>query len=1315
MKTWRIATEASWRFLAMVSVEAATSVLEGVVARQWRRAKSKSIRRLLSAARVVCRLCVVWPGVIPLYAATTDLTAAPGPVVQDTRAGPAARRASGGTNGGDSALVAPASPVAARRLRPPVHARQNLEEFAPVEAKYVRFTILKANQREPCIDELEIYSAEPNSRNVALASAGAKATASGSFPGYRIHRLQNINDGLYGNDHSWIANVHSNGWVQIELAQKTLINRIVWGRDREGKFVDRLPVDYRISVAVEPGVWKVVASSEDRQPLSIGSQVLINNTSLDQILNRFAPTDTTLLGESRPPLGEYLVDVWQTDQGLPGNAVSSLLQTRDGYLWVGTFNGLARFDGVAFTVFGEGEGLANRRIRCLHEDRKGNLWIGTEGRDLFCYADGTFQRYIIKSGPAAVAGKREAVTGVERRYPYQDSVSEDVIYGIAEDSVGNLWIGSGSALVRLGEDRKFTYYTVQEGLPGQDVHAISEGRQGNLWLVAGGELCQFNQGKFRSFPSAANPFYVSGVSCLFEDRAGRLWVGARNTGLVEMADGRTTVFGEKEGLLPDDMWSLCETRAGDLWLGTGAGGLYRLRGGKFTPFTTQDGLSNNSIRSVYEDQEGNLWIGTNGGGLNRLKRRKLITYTDREGLSHNVVMSLAQDAHTNIWIGLNGGGLNCLRGGITDPFKPETLLNNLYVCSVCPSRDGSLWAGIWSGGLFHLEGDHITSMGLEEGLSDNVILALCEDQAGGIWTGTYNGGLNYFRDGHFRHYGTEEGLSANFVTAILQSQNGALWIGTSGGGLNEFSGAKFKAYTRQQGLGSDFIRTLYEDRQGVLWIGTTGGGLSRFYRGRFTNYTTKEGCLDDVISQILEDNHGYFWIGTNKGIFRVSRQELEAFAKGEIASLSPTFFGKSDGMEGLQCTGGFHPAGLKTRDGRLWFSTVKGLVMADPDKIELNTVPPPVLIEQVLVDGHPVRAALSEGLKIGRRSHADGSVDLGGVGPGEVLHVPARRQRLDFHYTALSFVTPENVRFRYRLEGLEQDWVEAGGLRTAHYSHLPAGDYRFHVLACNNDGVWNRLGSSLALRVIPPWWQTWWFRTLGALALTGIVGGTVRLIELRHLHVKMERLERQHALERERSRIAQDIHDDLGASLTQIALLSQISQRTLSQEQYIAHSRLISDTSRQAIQAMDQIVWAVNPKNDSLDNLANYIPQFAQDFFRMTEVRCRLDVPVSVPEYPMSTDMRHSLFLAVKEALNNIAKHAEATEAWVRLIVKDGFFTIAIEDNGKGFSLASLAERGNGLRNIRKRLESLGGRCELITEPGRGTKVKLVLPLQPAP
>jgi signal transduction histidine kinase len=420
----------------------------------------------------------------------------------------------------------------------------------------------------------------------------------------------------------------------------------------------------------------------------------------------------------------------------------------------------------------------------------------------------------------------------------------------------------------------------------------------------------------------------------------------------------------------------------------------------------------------------------------------------------------------------------------------------------------------------------------------------------------------------------------------------------------------------------------------------------------------------------------------------VARHELEAVAAGKSSQVNPIAYGRAEGMESLECTGGFHPAGLKTRDGKLWFSTVKGLVVVDPENIPINENPPPIVLEQVLVDGHPGRLNGSE----------------------ESLRLSAEVQRVEFHYTGLSLVAPERNRFKYRLDGLDKDWVEAGAERVATYPHLPPGHYRFRVIGCNNDGVWNQAGAALGFAVLPAWWQTWWFTTATLLLGLGGGGWAVRYASVRRLRGKLRRLEERHALEKERTRIAQDIHDELGASLTSITLLTELGQKHRSQpEELSSDLGKISATARDVVRALDSIVWAINPRNDSLDHFANYVSQFAEDFLRLTSIRCRLDVPADLPERPLSTEARHQLFLAVKESLNNVVRHSDATEVWLRLRCENGELGVAIEDNGRGLSASAPGSSHNGLLNLRNRIERLGGKFTVESEPGQGTKLRFSL------
>ena len=1200
--------------------------------------------------------------------------------------------------------------LAANRLRPPVHPRRNGEDFPGVPAKFVQFRVFKTNVREPCLDELEIYGEAQPTRNLALASGGTRATASGTLQGYQIHQLAWVHDGLYGNTHSWIADSISNAWVCLELPEVTRINRVVWSRDREGYLIDRLPTEYAIEVSTNGHDWSTVASSTDRRPLPAGEVFAGYGPGFRQALLRFAPISTTLPPVRAGPASEYRLDRWQTEDGLPGNEVTAILQTRDGYLWIGTSAGLARFDGVRFMRFGEPEGIRNGRVLCLFEDRLGTLWVGTDGGGLFHLVNGHFQ----------------ALTR-------QNGLANDVVMALAQDAKGRLWIGTYDGLDCWFDGR----LVHDESLPPRRAEPFSRvlDDKDGLWVVINGFLHQVKNREYVRKNPGAEPASEIAVAALRRGASGRLWFGGLSGRLSTSSDGVMTLLPQPANLSPDTILDVCETRNGDLWMGMASTGLRRWRNGEVLSFTVQEGLADNSVRCLLEDREGNLWVGTGAGGLHRVKPKKLRLVTTSDGLTHNVVMSLAEDTAGEIWIGSNGGGLSVGRArtaaadaprlpspaqpGSGNPAAEETkgtalaatkpsrlasgrdlemefasadlsyLLDNESLPCLLAARDGGLWLGTWNSGLFHKTGAKLEQFNLARPDNDEPILALCENSTGGLWVGTYQDGLKLFKDGVFSSCRATNGPSASCITSLAQDAAGRLWIGTGGSGLNCLFKGQFTGFARPQGLAGDYVRTLYADAEGVVWIGTSQG-LSRMKNGRLAAITTRQGLWDDTISQILEDDQGRLWLGSNRGISRVPKAELERVADGTLATLTPVVFGKAEGLESLECTGGFCPAGLKTRDGRLWFSTVKGLAIVDPKHLLRDNPPPSVVLEQVRVDGKELSATTTN-LEIG---------------PGV--------QRFECQYTALNFTAPERIRFRYQLTGFDPDWVEADSRRVAEYSKLTPGQYQFRVVACNADGVWNEQGATLAVSCLPAYWQTVWFRLLCGGAMLGSVGWAVRGWAVHRLRQRLTILEQQHALEKERTRIARDIHDELGALLTEISLLSDHGSKHRGNPATVdADFGRISDTARAAVQAADGIVWAVNPRNDSLSHLANYLVHFAEDFFRLTDIRCRLDVPSLVPPIPVTAHQRHHLLLATKEACNNVVRHSGATEVWIRLAVTEQEFSIMVEDNGHGFSIEAVPADHDGLLNLRQRVADLGGRMELQSTPSRGTCVRITAPLNP--
>jgi diguanylate cyclase (GGDEF)-like protein len=773
---------------------------------------------------------------------------------------------------------------------------------------------------------------------------------------------------------------------------------------------------------------------------------------------------------------QYVHDAWQTEQGLPQNTVLAIAETPDGYLWLGTREGLVRFDGVRFTVFDTRTTpqLGHNYVPCLLSDRAGRLWIGTSG----------------------------GVVGLEQgrftRYGAEDGLPNQPVSAFLEDRQGRLWVGTDGGGLARSEGRRFVPEP-SRGALGQSVRALLED-EGGLWIATDAGLARLRNGTLTSYTTAQGLSRRS-VRSLLKDRKGALWIGT-DQGLNRLQDGRFTVFSTRDGLSHDVILALSEDRDGNLWIGTDGGGLSRLQGGRFSAFTSKDGLTNDSVYALHEDREGSLWVGTNLGGLNRLKDGRFTVFTNREGLSNDFVRAVVEDRAGSLWIGTEGGGLNRLRDGhFTALTRRKGGLSNDTVFALLEDRAGSLWIGTDSG-LNRLKDGRLDVFTANMGMSNDSVLALHEDCEGSLWIGTYAGGLNRLKDGRFTSFTTKDGLSHDTVNTIYEDRAGSLWIGTRGGGLNRFRDGRFTAFTTKDGLSDNLVFALYEDAEGSLWIGTYGGGLNRLKDGRFTAVTRKQGLFDDVIHRIIEDDRGDFWMSCNKGIFRVSRRELHEVADGKRSRVNPVVYGTADGMRSAECNGG-SPAGWRTRDGRLWFPTIRGVVRIDPEHLPTNPLPPPVVIEEARVDEQVTdRAALR-------------------LPPGKTLEVT---------YTALSLLAPSSVRFRYRLEGLDEAWVDAGTRRTAYYTRLPHGSYRFRVIACNNDGLWNEEGASLDFTVEPSLHEAAWFRGLVVVffALAGPLFHRFRVRRLSRQKAELERVvaERTAEVEAANARLAQLARED---------------------------------------------------------------------------------------------------------------------------------------------------------------------------------------------
>ncbi|MEX1114522.1 MAG: two-component regulator propeller domain-containing protein [Akkermansiaceae bacterium] len=981
---------------------------------------------------------------------------------------------------------------------------------------------------------------------------------------------------------------------------------------------------------------------------------------------------------------EWIHHAWQTDEGLPDNSVTGILQTRDSYLWVATRGGLLRFNGVDFTTIPLPSlpDISNRVIRAAFLDSQGRVWVAIERGQVVCL------------DPQGV-----------RTYGREEGIPDRFVSAMAGDKDGAVWVASSNGLTRI-QDGQCTDFGHSEGFPRSGgLSRVVADTAGEVWYSRGGELGVCRDGKLVRVHS----FGDTAVEICGAAAAG-LWICAGQR-VLRFTEGSEPV---EAGRLPGNAVPrfLLEDRSGALWIGTATDGLFRFDAGIMEKVPT----SHEEIECLREDREGNIWVGTNGGGLNRIRPRVMVLIGREAGLPSDSVRSVCEDSAGGLWVVMQDGSLVRFVDGSWTVMDAEMGWAGGEATCVTADRGQGVWVGSRSRGLHHFKQGKWQSWSRTEGLFGTSVRSILAASDGKIWIACdFPRRLQYFHQGKIHLIEMPPGLSAvRSIRALTEAADGTIWIGTAGGELMRVAGDQLIHEPATGKMAPISIRSLYASPDGAIWIAHAGAGVGVWKNGSQTRITRAKGLIDDHVSQILADERGSMWIAGNRGLFQTSMPELKEVAAGRVTRLRARVFGRAEGLAGLQASFDYSPSACKGRDGRLWFAMRNGLLMVRPEKIPENPEPPPVVLEQVTVDDRV--AAVYDG-KFAAPVPADGQLlELGGA--VAALRLPPGHNKLEFKFAALSFASPENVHFRYQLRNFDQKWIEAGTQNSATYPRLPGGDYQFRVLACNNAGVWNETGASLRLVVDPFYWQTWWFRVLAVTLFTAVVIAIVLYLSFRRLRDRMRALKQQAALHRERARIARDMHDEVGAKLTRLSLLSDMAAAgsTLSPDAN-ADVREISETARETILAFDEIVWAVNPRNDTLGDLVNYLCRHAEEFFEGSATQCVFDLPKAIPPVMLPTEVRHGVFLAVKEALTNVAKSAAAEQVGVRLIVHPAAFDLVIEDDGCGFDPAAPASRpggGNGLSNMRERMHGIGGRFECQSHPGGGTRIIFHVPIRPS-
>ena len=991
-------------------------------------------------------------------------------------------------------------------------------------------------------------------------------------------------------------------------------------------------------------------------------------------------------------LDKYTLRHWNVEDGLPEGLVLSLEQMPDGFLWLTTPHYIVRFDGVNFVRF-PAEQLASplaAYFRQLFIDRQGNPWIC--GSETVLRLNGQVWQPVPLVGGTNIVGRP-----ISRVTPDGETVLSGKLEFFCIGEAGGKVVVASTRGVHVFDGRELVFARcpgVPDDSPPRFTSAAIDNR-GEVWLAAEEHLLRFRDGAYRE---EALPLELRATKFYKVVTAGAdvVW--------VQQVDGR--LFRREDShwaeVLPAGLRISCVLESeGMKWIGS-VEGLHRLLGGKWLALAGPEWYGPRDVRCLTVSRDGCLWIGTSSG-FYRLQQRSVSTFKAGVALGQQPVTALWPTATNEFWAASRTKGLLAGSPGGFRPYTSTNILKGVAVSALLQSSDRQLWVGTQGSHLLRLATNgSLFQVRQKDGAKSRNVTCLFEDSAHRIWVGTREGLLVRGE----QHWLVESAAPLDTILAISESPNGVIQVGTQSSGLWELvpNGGVFE-HRPPDGLPSDTARLLHTDSDGILWIGTPAG-VARWKGLQKTVFRTRQGLPDNDIRQMLDDGQGNLWLGTRYGLVRVSKREFEEVAAGHKDQLSFLMLGQDDGLTGGLNTGGNVPLSVRGLDGRLWFCTQEGLAMVDPATLRDPAQPREPQIEAL-------------------RTASGFTATLRGLLPGNPAPTRPRRRspillppgsvNIEFSFTLPAYTAPERALFQTWLEGYETGWSPPAAMRKVTFPRLSPGNYRFRLRASPGDGVWREASQFADLTVEAFYYQTGWFRALAGLTAMVSAGIASGLLVRRRARRKLRELQREQArelaVERERARIARDIHDDLGATLTQIAMLSESAQ--IEAQAAASLKPKLTDIftrARGATRELDEIVWAIDPGNDSVEQVVIYLCQFAQDYLKLAEIPLRLDAPDVLPPSPLSSAQRHNLFLAAREALHNTVKHARATEVWLRIKLERSQLHLLVEDNGQGCGLAATGT-GHGSANMRERMASIGGQFDRRARPGGGTVVEFILPL----
>lgn len=980
------------------------------------------------------------------------------------------------------------------------------------------------------------------------------------------------------------------------------------------------------------------------------------------------------------PGREYSIASWTTANGLPQNSVQAILQTADGFLWVGTRNGLARFDGIQFRVFDQSSHpvLVECDIRALAEGPPGTLWIGTR-RGLVRFQDGKFNFFSTSTGTSETC----EVEGILPRFNGRTLVS----------TFGGEFFFDGQGFAKVNSELQLNY----------PLGLVTQDRYGVLWGIAESGLVQCEPAKPAEYAYYRRPYAeligTGTFMSLCAARNGEIWFGSFPD-LFCWDNGQIEIISNEN----DEWWgivgAIAEDQVGRIWFGT-HNGVRLVEEDGFTAYTTREGLSHNEVSSICADREGNIWVGTTGG-LNCLRPRQVVNYTTSDGLPSDDVWSVTEAPDGGLWVATSGGGA-LLRDADLKTFPSAA--GHTGFRWIQEDSTGTVWAG-GSSELMRLHDGRFEPAREPALAAFGYIPASYLDNEGTLWLAGYSFVFRRTNQTWQSISTTAWDTGAPRLVGLLRDRDGGLWIGTeSSGVIHVCKYGKVERWTPSTGLTSDLAAPMLAEPDGTIWIGSDKG-LNRLKDRRITRFTTAEGLREDIVLNLLEDDDGWFWLNGHRGVHRMRKSELNEFADGKRRSFETFTLSTADGLLSAEGNGGTLPNSCKSRDGRLWFPTTRGLVMVEPKRLTHSPAVVAVVIDRLRANNQLV-------FDLGAPLAGESNFVNGASAKRRLSLRPDSARLLQIDYTAPAFHAPDRTLFKYRLDGYDRDWHEAGSERRAVYTNLRPGEYNFRVIARGSQGAWNETGDTLAFYLAPHFYQTAWFYggCAGALALAIAAFHSNRV----RVQRRILRLELEAASLRERERIARDLHDDVGASLTRIAMLSDAARAQVNGHAAGVQIERISHISREIIDNMSELVWAANPKFDNLQSFGGYVREYAAQLLTSLDIKFVSNIDVEEKTVHVSAEVRRELFLVLKEALNNSLKHGKPARVELSMRLTGETLAIEIADNGLGFSNGGESRFGNGLANMRGRVERLNGTFTCTSQEQCGVRISIAVPLRASP